>query len=165
MNYKDKTITIMGLGIAGGAMEDALFFARQGANVIVTDLKPEKELERSMKVLHNKHNITFHLGGHQKQDFTDVDLIIQNPGVAHHSPYLQLARKAGVQIEMGSGIFAENADMSKVIGVTGTKGKSTTSALVHRVLQTKYPDVYHGGDVDGSPLKFVEQNQTEFGEC
>lgn len=149
----------MGLGIAGGAAQDALFFARQGADVIVTDVKPEKELERSIQMLQNEQNITFHLGGHQKQDFTDVDLVIQNPGVAHTSPYLQLARNAGVRVEMGSGVFAENADMSKIIGVTGTKGKSTTSALIHRVLQTQYPSAYHGGDVDGSPLKFVEQNQ------
>ena len=159
MKYKNKTVTIMGLGIAGGAVEDALFFAQQGARVIVTDLKPEQELSKSMKMLQNEPNITFHLGGHQKQDFTDVDLVIQNPGVAHNSPYLQFAHNAGVRVEMGSGIFVENADMSNLIGVTGTKGKSTTSALIYRILQIKYPDAYHGGDVDGSPLKFVEQNQ------
>ena len=159
MEYKDKTITIMGLGIAGGAVEDALFFVRHGAKVVVTDLKPENELERSLKRLQNEQNITLHLGGHQKQDFTDVDLVIQNPSVPKESPYLEIAQNAGVRVEMGSGIFAENADLNKVIGVTGTKGKSTTTALIHRVLQIKYPDAYHGGDVDGSPLKFVEQNQ------
>ena len=149
----------MGLGIAGGGVEDALFFVRQGAKVIVTDLKSEQHLQKSVAMLQGKNNIMFHLGGHQKQDFTDVDLVVQNPGVSNNSPYLDLARNAGVRVEMGSGIFAENADMSKVIGITGTKGKSTTSALVHRVLKIKHPDAYRGGDVDGSPLKFVEQNQ------
>ena len=148
----------MGLGIAGGAVEDALFFVRQGAQVTVTDLKQEQDLERSVRKLQNM-GVVFHLGGHQKQDFIDADLIIQNPGVAHNSPYLQIARENNIPIEMGIGVFVQQADMSNIIGVTGTKGKSTTSALIHRVLQLKYPDAYHGGDVDGSPLKFLEQNQ------
>ncbi|MEX0916838.1 MAG: Mur ligase family protein [Candidatus Spechtbacterales bacterium] len=163
IDFSGKRVTIMGLGIAGGGVADALFFLRAGAQVTVTDKKNEVELARSLEQLKGEP-ITFHFGGHQDQDFIDTDLVVRNPGVPENSPYLQMARSHGVPVEMGSGIFAEYADMSRLIGVTGTKGKSTTTALIHRVLQTKYPNAYHGGDVDGSPTLFIENaNKGDWG--
>jgi UDP-N-acetylmuramoylalanine--D-glutamate ligase len=163
VDFTGRKVTIMGLGIAGGGVADALFFLRAGATVTVTDKKTEEELARSVEQLAG-NPVVFHLGGHQEQDFIDADLVVRNPGVPDNSPYLEMARSHGVPVEMGSGIFAEYADMSRLIGVTGTKGKSTTTALIHRVLQTKYPNAYHGGDVDGSPTLFVENaNRGDWG--
>jgi len=155
IDFTGRRVTIMGLGIAGGAVADALFFIRAGATVTVTDMKSEAELSRSLEQLAGT-SVILHLGGHRDEDFSDADLIVRNPGVPDNSPYLAIAREHNVPIEMGSGIFAEYADMSHLIGVTGTKGKSTTTALIHRVLQKKYPDAYHGGDVDGSPVLFID---------
>lgn len=156
IDFTGLRVTIMGLGIAGGAVADALFFIRAGAIVTITDTKSEAELSRSLEQLAGQP-VILHLGGHQEQDFIDADLIVRNPGVPENSPYLAIARENNVPIEMGSGIFAKYADMSHLIGVTGTKGKSTTTALIYRVLQKKYPDAYQGGDVDGSPVLFIDQ--------
>lgn len=156
VDFKGKRVTIMGLGIAGGGVADALFFLRAGAVVTVTDMKTEEELSRSLQQLAG-HPVTVHLGGHREEDFTQADLIVRNPGVPENSPFLVMARQSNVPIEMGSGIFAQYADMSNLIGVTGTKGKSTTTALIHRVLRIQHPDAYHGGDVDGSPTLFIDQ--------
>lgn len=158
MDLKNKKVVIMGLGLAGGGVEDALFCLRKGATVIVTDTKKAHELSRSLDALKGRA-LTLHLGGHRREDFETADLIIRNPAVPDNSPFLSIAQDHNVPVEMGSGLFADAADMSKVIGVTGTKGKSTTTALIHCVLQTQYPDAYKGGDVDGSPLKFLDQNQ------
>ncbi|MYE38428.1 MAG: UDP-N-acetylmuramoyl-L-alanine--D-glutamate ligase [Candidatus Spechtbacteria bacterium SB0662_bin_43] len=158
MDLKNKTVVIMGLGLAGGGVEDALFCLRNGAIVIVTDTKEAHDLSRSLDALKG-HTVTLHLGGHVRKDFEAADLIIRNPAIPDTSPFLAIAREHNVPIEMGSGLFARAADMGKVIGVTGTKGKSTTTALIHCALQTKYPDAYKGGDVDGSPLKFLDHNR------
>lgn len=150
IDFTGKRVTVMGLGIAGGAVEDALFFIEHGARVTVTDMKDARELSRSLARLEGKE-VELHLGGHREEDFANADLIIRNPGVPENSPYLQIAREHNVPIEMGSGIFARYADMSRLIGVTGTKGKSTTTALIHRILLRKDPRAYHGGDVDALP--------------
>lgn len=157
-SFQNKKVTIMGLGVSGGGIEDTLFFLKQGAHVTVTDLKTEYDLKESIEKLKGK-DIKFHLGEHIEQDFQEADLVIQNPSVPNNSKYLSIAKNAGVRVEMGSGIFAEIADMSRVIGITGTKGKSTTSALIHKAIKTKYRDIYLAGDVEGPPLKFIEENQ------
>ncbi|MEX2008398.1 MAG: UDP-N-acetylmuramoyl-L-alanine--D-glutamate ligase [Candidatus Spechtbacterales bacterium] len=163
MDFRDKHITIMGLGVAGGAVEDALFFIRQGAHVTVTDTKTEAELASSVARLKGQP-VTLHLGGHREEDFTKADLILRNPAVPSNSPFLDTARRHHVPIEMGSGLFSELADLSKLIGITGTKGKSTTTALTHAVVRVRHPDAYCGGNVDGSPLKFVDEaNRGQWG--
>ena len=156
----------MGLGLMGGGVADALFFIKEGANLTITDLRDEKELKPSVEKIKkylnkiqakNKPVVHWVLGEHRKKDFIQADLIIKNPGVPNDSPYLKIAREAGVKIDMTSGIFFELANTSKLIAVTGTKGKSTTAALIHRVLKFKYPNAYIAG-LPGMPLMDKAKN-------
>ena len=158
MEFKNKKVLIMGIGIAMGGVEDALFFARQGADVVATDLKNENELGESAQVLKGA-GVALHLGGHRESDFETMDLIIKNPAIPDNSRFLAIAERNNIPIEMGSGIFFKEGRMEKLVGVTGTKGKSTTTALIQRVLQTKIPDIYKAGDVNESPLKFLGDNK------
>ncbi|MDX1608479.1 MAG: UDP-N-acetylmuramoyl-L-alanine--D-glutamate ligase [Candidatus Spechtbacterales bacterium] len=160
LDFKDKKITLMGLGLMGGGVADALFFIKEGAELTITDLRDEKELKPSIEKIKkylnkiepkNKPVVHWVLGRHRKEDFTQADLIIKNPGVPNNSPYLEAARNAGVKIDMASGIFLELADRGKLIAVTGTKGKSTTTALVYEILKLKYPKAYMAG-LPGMPL-------------
>ncbi len=122
----------MGLGLHGGGRAAAEWFSRHGASVIVTDQKNEATFEPTVNALRGIDGaaIEFHLGGHREDDFRSADLVIQNPGVPRESPYLAIARSHGVPIENEATIFFELTRNTKKICVTGTRGKSTTAALL-----------------------------------
>jgi UDP-N-acetylmuramoylalanine--D-glutamate ligase len=155
MNYTGMKALVMGLGLHGGGLESARYLARHGAEVTVTDLRDEKTLAPSIEKLEaegdaggaisinatgdgnagigavNKGRpIRYVLGRHEMADFETADLVIKNPGVRPDSPYLKAAR----QIETDISIFLANSP-ARLIAVTGSKGKSSTSSALHWVLQ------------------------------
>lgn len=132
-DVQGKRVTIMGLGLHGGGEGAARFFAQEGARVLVTDLKDEKKLQPTLERLRHLP-IAYVFGQHREEDFINTDLIIQNPGVPDVSPYLDVARKHGVPIDTDIGIFFEWCP-GFIIGITGTKGKSTVAALTHQILR------------------------------
>lgn len=142
----------MGLGLLGRGIKDAIFFAKRGADVIVTDLKTEAQLESSISRLEGL-NITYRLGEHCEEDFDWADLIIKNAGVPPTSPYLQYAIKKGKRIEMDESLFAEYCPC-KIIGITGTRGKSTTTTLIGQIVEHNkellgYRKVFVSGNLQG----------------
>jgi len=149
--FKNKHVTIMGLGLHGGGGGAAKFFCKQGAHVVVTDLKSKKELQKSLLKLKGLQ-ITYVLGRHREKDFCEADLIIKNPDVKRESPYLAVARRHGVPIKTDIEIVFERAK-AQIIGVTGSKGKSTVATLIYRFLKKKYPSSYLLGNIGGSPLE------------
>jgi UDP-N-acetylmuramoylalanine--D-glutamate ligase len=155
--FKDRKILIMGLGLnpKGSGASAVKFFTSCGAKVIVTDLRDKKELRKSLRLLRNLP-VEFVLGRHRESDFKDVDLIIKNPGVRWDSPYLQIAKKNGVPIETDVGLFWKLCP-APIIAVTGTRGKSTTTALIYKMLKKKYKDSFMGGNIQLSPLNFIEK--------
>ncbi len=133
----------MGLGLHGGGVGVAKFFVRQGAKVLVTDPKTKKELKDSIDELKG-YKINYVLGKHRVGDFKNADLIIKNPAVPKDSKYLKIAKKNKVPIETDIGLFFELCPSKKIIGITGTKGKSTTATLIAKLLKTKYKVVLAG---------------------
>ncbi len=147
-DFKNKKVVIMGLGMQGRGVGDALFFAQIGAKVLVTDLKTEKELASSLKAL-RKHKVKFVLGEHREKDFLQADLILKNAAVPSNSSYLKLARKKGIRIEMDEALFAQYASQVKLIGITGTRGKSTVTTLIFNILKKAGLRVWLGGNIRG----------------
>jgi len=143
----------MGLGISGGGVGAAEFFAKAGARVLVTDLKTRGKLRESLGRLKGL-SIRYVLGRHRKEDFENADLIIKNPGVPNESKFLALAKKSGVPIETDVGIFFDLCP-APVVGVTGTKGKSTTAFLIHQILKRKYKNAVLGGNIGKSVLEVL----------
>jgi UDP-N-acetylmuramoylalanine--D-glutamate ligase len=143
----NKKILIFGLGLLGGGLADARFFAEMGLEVTVTDLKSSEELKASVKKLKDL-SIKFVLGKHRNQDILQSSLIIRNPGAPLSSKYLQLAQKKGIEIEMDESLFVQYAPV-KSVGVTGTRGKSTVTALVYELLKKAEYPVWLGGNVKG----------------
>jgi len=133
---KKRTILIMGLGLHGGGAGAANYFSARGDEVTVTDLKTEAELEQGIQLVKDRDRIRFVLGRHEYRDFETADLIIKNPGVPPDSPYIAHARAKGVQVETDISIFLDlvSGKTDSIIGVTGTKGKSTTASLLHAIL-------------------------------
>jgi len=139
-NYKTffagKRVLVMGLGILGRGVGDAQFLAEQGAQVVVTDRKSAAELKESVERLKVFPHISFHLGRHSEQDFIDTDMVIKAAGVRMDSPEIAAARAAGVPVYMSTALAAKFAMENgvKVVGVTGTRGKSTVAHMIHHAL-------------------------------
>lgn len=137
LDLKGKKILVLGLGLHGGGAGTVRFLAKKGVRLTVTDLRPRKILRPTLKILNGLKNIHYVLGRHQKEDFLKSDLIVKNPGVKPNSPFLKIAKRGGVPITSDLGIFFKHCP-GKIIGVTGTRGKSTTAHLIWRFLQEKF---------------------------
>ncbi len=147
-----RTVLIMGLGLHGGGAGAANYFVSRGDRVVVTDLKTEKQLAEGVNKLKHREKVRFVLGRHEYSDFRDADLIVKNPGVPKNSPYLAYAREHGAVIDTDVGIFLDciRERTRNIIGVTGTKGKSTTASLIHAVIRRRYSDALLAGNISVS---------------
>lgn len=156
MNIKDlkgKRITVMGLGLHGGGIGTAKFLAKTGAKVLVTDIKKREDLKKSLEILKGLP-IQYILGQHRMEDFSNCDLVIKSPAVAANSKYLKVAREHNIPVETDVGLFFKLVSARiNLIGITGTKGKSTTSALTYEILKKKYRDVVLAGNIGISVLE------------
>ena len=146
----------MGLGLHGGGVGTVKFFAERGAKVLVTDIKKEERLKPSIEKLARYKNIEFVLGQHRSEDFIKADLIIKNPAVSPTSRYLEIARAHNVPIETDIGLFFELCPCP-IIGITGTKGKSTTASLAYQLLSAKFDKVCLGGNIRISVLSQLKK--------
>lgn len=146
--FKGKNITVMGLGLLGRGVGDARYLAEQGANLIVTDLKSAEDLAASVEQLSSFPNVTFVLGEHRLEDFRGRDFILKAAGVPLDSPYIAEARAAGIPIKMSASWFKELSGVP-VIGVTGTRGKSTTTHMIEAILKRAGGKILVGGNVRG----------------
>lgn len=146
--FKGKTITLMGLGLLGRGVGDAAFLASHCKKLYVTDNKSHQELQASVEKLKEYANIEFHLGGHPEYLFTSVDFVIKGAGVKLDNPFIRIARQASVPVYMSTALFAFLAKI-KTIGITGTRGKSTTTYMVSEILEKAGVKVLVGGNVRG----------------
>lgn len=160
-DFKGKTVLIMGLGLHGGGVGSAAFFARLGSRVIVTDLKSRRELAPSIAKLKRFSNITYHLGGHRSEDFKTADYVIQGPGVPDDSRFLLIAKRSGVPLLSDVELFFRFCP-APIIGITGTKGKSTATWLIDAFLRLgpkRTKRVWVGGNIRKSALDFLTRTR------
>lgn len=153
--FKNKKITVMGLGLFGGGVGVAQFLARQGARVTVTDLRNAAELSSSIKQLEGLP-ISYKLGGHSEEDFTNADMVIVNPAVPKNSKFIQIARNNHVQIDTEINIFFKLCP-APIIGITGSNGKSTTTTLTGKILEETPRKTWIGGNIGKSLLGCLEE--------
>lgn len=132
--FKNKKITVLGLGLHGGGVGVVKFLVNQGARVIVTDLKTKEQLSKSLEKLKGIKNIEYILGQHRKEDFVKTDMVIKNPSVPWDNPHIKLALENKVPVEMDSSLFFRFCK-NPIIGVTGTKGKTTVATLIYEILK------------------------------
>jgi len=151
--FKDKKITLMGLGLLGRGVGDAIFLAECGADLLVTDMKTKVELAESVKKLSKYKNITFVLGEHRLEDFENRDLVIKAAGVSLDSLFIEHARFNNIPVMMDEALFVQTAEAMDldltIIGVTGTRGKTTTSYMIYDILKKAKQYVHLAGNVRG----------------
>jgi UDP-N-acetylmuramoylalanine--D-glutamate ligase len=147
--YVGKKVLVVGLGLQGGGVGIVRFFSELGAKVTVTDKKNETQLFQSIdRLKHSSNKVIFHLGGHNIEDFTNADVIFKGPSVPWDSPEIIEAHKKNIPIEMEMAFVVSNYP-GKVIGITGTRGKSTTTNLIFNVLKENGFKVTLGGGLPG----------------
>lgn len=145
---RGKRVLVMGLGLLGGGVATARYAVQQGAaEVVVTDLRSAEMLAPSIARLEGLP-IRYALGAHDPEDFRQADVVVRNPNVRRDSPYLAVAREAGKRIEMEIAWFFR-ACPGKIAGVTGTRGKSTTTLLLHHILDVAGRAPLLGGNLGG----------------
>jgi UDP-N-acetylmuramoylalanine--D-glutamate ligase len=163
--FKGKKITIMGLGLLGRGIAVTKLLAKSGAKLIVTDLKTEKDLKKSLTKLKD-FKIQYRLGEHNIKDFENRDLIIKSAGVPLDSIYIKHSMERKIPVEMDASLFVKIIRKIykevKIIGITGTRGKSTTTALIYHILNENKKkigsNVFLGGNMrNKSTLPILEK--------
>ena len=146
----NRRVTVAGLGNFGGGVAVARWLVEQNARVLVTDIEPREKLGGALDQLHGLP-IEYRLGEHRIEDFTSADLVVVNPAIKPSNVYLAAARQAGVRTTTEIGLFIERCPSGNIFGVTGTKGKSTTTKLLSLMLQTQRT-TWTGGNIGVSLL-------------
>lgn len=172
--FKDKKITLMGLGLLGRGIGDALFLAKHGAQLIVTDMKTEEQLAESVEKLKHFPNVSFRLGEHRLEDFQNRDIIIRAANVPLDSVFLAEATKYNTLVEQSVSLFVRilreykksvgRENEKYLVGVTGSKGKTTVTHLIAEMLIRAFPDrrVRMGGNIQGvSTLSYLDDVQPD----
>lgn len=158
MIYKGKKILLMGLGkfAKGSGISAAEFLAKQKADLTITDVKNKKQLAKNLQPLKKYKNIKYVLGDHKETDFANADWVIRNPDVPPSNKYLEIARKNNIPIDNDVTLFFREYGVKDVVGVTGTRGKSTTTSLIYAMCKSQYFNAKLGGNIGESPLRFLQ---------
>jgi UDP-N-acetylmuramoylalanine--D-glutamate ligase len=147
MELKSKRVLVVGLARTGVAT--ALFCAARGAAVTATESRTEAEIGESVARLRGS-GVSLELGGHQENTFLQQDLIVPSPGVPADSVLLHAARAKGIAI-WSEIELAYRFLQGKMIGITGSNGKTTTTSLVEHILRTAEFSTILAGNI-GTPL-------------
>jgi UDP-N-acetylmuramoylalanine--D-glutamate ligase len=152
-SVRGKRVTVVGAARSGVAAAELL--VRRGATVTLTDVRDRLDEEERLRAA----GVDLELGGHHASTFTNADLIVTSPGVPYRQPLIEAARQAGVPV-MGELELASRWLRGKVIAITGTKGKSTTTTLAGRMLEAGGHHVLVGGNI-GHALSAQVDESTE----
>lgn len=170
-HFQDAVVTVMGLGRykQGSGIGSAKWLLRHGAQIVITDMKDEKDLKESVEEVskwydqykqeypdRDIYSPVFVLGKHREEDFTEADIIVKNPGVPVESKFVQLALEKGIPVESDVSLFFHFYP-DPIIAVTGTRGKSTTAAMIHAILKVGHPNAVLAGNIAVSPLEQLEE--------
>jgi UDP-N-acetylmuramoylalanine--D-glutamate ligase len=144
-----KRVLVMGLGRFGGGIAAVRYFRERGHPVLVTDLYDEKKLKASVAQIAHL-GVDLRLGRHDEADFDATDILVVNQAVPFEHPLVLRARARGKEVVTELGLTLRLLK-GPIVGITGTKGKSTTSALIAAMLEASGRPVALGGNI-GHPL-------------
>lgn len=151
-NFKDKKVAVLGLGIEG--KDVVSFLLKEGAIVTIFDKKEESELEWGDI---DKDSVKIFSGeGYLQEGLKDFDVIVRSPGIYRYIPEIVDAEKTGSIVTSAIKIFFERC-VGKIIGVTGTKGKGTTSTLITEILKAGGREVFLSGNIGKPLLELIPQ--------
>ena len=152
-DFRGVPVTVMGLGTFGGGAGAVEFLSRRGAQVTVTDLRDARDLREEVSRLDQLDGppIRWRLGEHRAEDFREAELVVVNPAVPLDSSWLELATVHGARLTTEIGLFW-NLCPARTIAVTCSNVKSTTTAMIHAILDASGQTAWLGGNIGGSLL-------------
>jgi len=153
VNFKNyfagKRVTVMRIGLLGRGIGDAAYLAEAGAAVTVVDAASETVMQPAVDQLAHYPNISWKFGPYDFADFKDADLVLVGAGAPLDEPVLLECKAAGVRLVQSAALFAEVSGVP-IIGVTGTRGKSTVTHMIHHVLSFVTGEkILLGGNIRG----------------
>jgi UDP-N-acetylmuramoylalanine--D-glutamate ligase len=157
MDIKGKRVLVVGLGKSGVA--SALFLESRGARVTVSDAKSEEQLRQEIPALLDR-GIVVETGKHGERTFRDQDLIVVSPGVPWDVLPLKNARKMGTPV-IGEIELTAQFLQGKVVAITGSNGKTTTTTLAGEVIAAGGSMTLVGGNIGTPAITFVDQSSPE----
>ncbi|MCG3136884.1 MAG: UDP-N-acetylmuramoylalanine--D-glutamate ligase [Phycisphaerae bacterium] len=157
-DFRNQHVVVMGLGRFGGGVGVTRWLAEQGAKVVVTDLSPAEQLQKSMAKLEGLQ-IEYHLGSHPESLLDDAQLLVVSPAVdKSKAPFVEAARRRRIPISSEMNLFFERCP-ARIIGITGSLGKSTSTAMIFDMLHAlrptlpnQPPNIWLGGNIGVSLL-------------
>ncbi|MBM3284375.1 MAG: UDP-N-acetylmuramoyl-L-alanine--D-glutamate ligase [Candidatus Aminicenantes bacterium] len=156
MEIAGKKVLVVGLGKTGEAL--VRFLLRRGARVAVSEKKTEEELGRRVKTWKNE-GVRLETGGHRLRTFLQADFIIPSPGAAS-IPELAAAKKRGVRV-LSEVELAFRFLRGRVVGITGTNGKSTTATLAHKILMESGQKAFLAGNIGTPLIAFADKSRDD----
>ncbi len=150
-SVRRKKVAVVGAARSGVAAAELL--VRRGAAVTLTDVKPQIDTGERLRAA----GVELELGGHREATLTAADLIVLSPGVPPEQPAIAAARRAGVPI-MGELELASRWLRGRIVAITGTKGKSTTTTLTGRMLTAGGHHVLVGGNIGNALSAQVDES-------
>jgi len=150
---RGKRVLVVGLARTG--LATAQFCVTRGARVTTSDARSESEIGEAAKLL-RAAGVHLELGGHNEKTFLDQDLIVASPGVPADAPLLQAARGKGVTI-WSEIELADRYLKGRMIGITGSNGKTTTTSLIAHILKTAGVPTILAGNIGTPLISQVEQ--------
>lgn len=166
MELAGAPVIVMGLGRFGGGIGVTRWLVEQGARVTVVDRAEAESLSSSVKQLAGLP-VRFRFGEHQIGDLDDCNLLVVSPAVAKDkSDFVQAAIARGIPLTSEMNLFAERCRARRVIGITGSAGKSTTTAMIGAILNAAHaagagPRAWVGGNIGQSLLGVLGQIEPE----
>jgi UDP-N-acetylmuramoylalanine--D-glutamate ligase len=157
MELKGKRVLVVGLGRSGVA--SAFFLQDYGAKVTVSDEKSEAQLQNEIAALLDR-GVSIETGHHGERTFRDQDLIVVSPGVPADQPQLQRARSLGIPV-IGEVELAFRFLQGRVIAITGSNGKTTTTTLTGEILAKSGKKTLVGGNIGTPVISLVQQSSLD----
>jgi UDP-N-acetylmuramoylalanine--D-glutamate ligase len=171
--FQNKKVLLVGLGILGGGTSMAKFILEQGGDLTITDLRSKDLLQKELLVVEGfakKKNkkVKFTLEAHSETDFKSSDVVVFNPAVPYYSAWPQFCLKNKIEHYNDFTLFQEYllfkykdnlSKKPKQVWITGTRGKSTTTAFIHHLLG---PKAVIGGNVLGQGLQKISSSVCEY---
>src|SRR5947199_8440585 len=154
---RGKRLLVVGLARTGVAT--ALFCAGRGAKVTATDARTENEISEAIAPL-RAAGVSLELGGHRENSFLEQDLIVPSPGVPADAPLLQTACAKGVTIWSEVELAARFL-RGRLIGITGSNGKTTTTSLIEHILKNTGFSTILAGNIGTPLIARVEQTSDD----
>src|ERR1044072_2441189 len=155
-NIEGKKVLVVGVARSGVAV--ARLLAAKGAIVIANDIKPEAQLVTEAEELRGL-DVMLSLGSHPESLFVNAELIVVSPGAPADITPLEARRRAGIEI-ISEPELAGRFLRGRMIGVTGSNGKTTTTTLIGELMRAAGADVIVGGNI-GRPLTSLIEKSNE----